>query len=57
MKRAFVMAAIINYFDRIMVGSITAGDIGKIIFTFTVPYVVSTISSVLAINEAESADS
>lgn len=61
-RRAAIMAiivgfiiAIINYFDKMMVGSLSSGDVTKIIFTFLVPYAVSTVSSVLAINETQSA--
>ncbi|MFT6659404.1 hypothetical protein [Maritalea sp.] len=61
-RRAAIMAiivgviiAIINYFDKMMVGSLSSGDVTKIIFTFLVPYAVSTVSSVLAINETQRA--
>ena len=40
--------AVINHGDKMISGSIAGGDIVKIILTFVVPYLVSTLSSVLA---------
>ncbi|GFE66170.1 nitrate/nitrite transporter NrtS [Litoreibacter roseus] len=57
-RRALIMALIvghvlaaINHGDRILSGTMSPGDWGKVLLTFLVPYTVSTISSVLAISE------
>ena len=59
--RAFKMAsivgivlAIINHGDHILLGTMTYNNWIKILFTFCVPFCVSTISSVLAIRREQS---
>jgi len=59
-KRATIIAlivgiviAVINYYDKLMYWNLTGTDVTKIAVTFLVPYIVSTISAVMAINEME----
>jgi thiamine transporter ThiT len=58
-NRAFKVALVvgciiglINYGDRMIMGTISAIDIVKILLTFLVPYSVSTYSAVGALQEA-----
>lgn len=41
--------AVINHGDKILLGSLSAGDVVKILVTYIVPYGVSTVSSVGAL--------
>lgn len=45
------LIALINHGDRIVTGSMQAGDWLKCALTFLVPYGVSTYSSVMAVRE------
>ncbi|MGJ8527590.1 hypothetical protein [Maritalea sp.] len=61
-RRAIIIAlivgtiiAIINYYDKMMGASLSAGDVMKIGATFLVPYAVSTMSSVMAIKDNDCA--
>lgn len=48
--------AVINHGDKILLGTLSAGDIAKILVTFIVPYCVSTVSSVGALRSRAAAN-
>jgi hypothetical protein len=49
-----IILAIINHGDHILLGTMTYNNWIEILFTFCVPFCVSTISSVLAIRREQS---
>ena len=48
-----IVLALINYGDRIVAGTLGVSDAIRIALTFLVPYVVSTVSSILAVRDHE----
>ena len=48
-----IVLAIINHGDHILLGTMTATNWIKVLITFSVPFCVSTISSVLAIRREQ----
>jgi hypothetical protein len=57
LKYAVIVGAIliaINHWDALLEGDVSAGRLAKMALTVCVPYLVSTLSSVGAMREAES---
>jgi len=61
-RRAFRVALVvgsifflINYGDKLIAGTLTFGEVIKALVSYCVPYCVSTWSSVMAIQERDSA--
>ena len=57
LKYAVVVGAIliaINHWDALLEGDVSGGRLAKMVLTVCVPYLVSTLSSVGAMREADS---